>query len=229
MSQPSQRDIMPPTTAAKRVKFTPSAPVKSKAKPTLVRAGKQPFAPQRSATLVYNDLIPVTLSGTGTGQRVFSCNGLFDPDVTGTGHQPLYFDQMMTLYNHYVVTASRIKVRASTRTFGPILFVLGQNDDTTFEKSAITLSEQHASSAVLTNPLAGNNAFLSNKWSAQKTFGINPQSNPLMNGTASANPNEGTFWIFQIQDQGVSQDVVDLFVQIEYDVLFYELKDIIGS
>jgi len=38
---------------------------------------------------------------------VMSCNGLFDPNITGTGRQPLYFDQLTALYNHYVVIGSK--------------------------------------------------------------------------------------------------------------------------
>jgi len=51
---------------------------------------------------------------------VFAANGGFDPDITGTGHQPMGFDQMMAFYNHYCVTHSRITVRfgCATGTYG---------------------------------------------------------------------------------------------------------------
>lgn len=43
--------------------------------------------------------------------HVFSAIGLFDPDITGIGHQPTGFDQIMTFYDHYTVIASKIYVR----------------------------------------------------------------------------------------------------------------------
>jgi len=50
-------------------------------------------------------------SGAGVaGAYVFSANGCFDPDVTGTGGQPMGFDQMMIFYNHYTVVRSSIQV-----------------------------------------------------------------------------------------------------------------------
>ena len=38
---------------------------------------------------------------------VFSANGLYDPNITGIGHQPRGFDQLMALYDHYVVIGVR--------------------------------------------------------------------------------------------------------------------------
>lgn len=41
---------------------------------------------------------------------VFASNGLFDPNISATGHQPAGFDQYMALYELYTVTAAKIKV-----------------------------------------------------------------------------------------------------------------------
>lgn len=49
------------------------------------------------------------VAGT-TGVRVFSLNSLFDPDVTGAGHQPAGYDQMMAIYEDYLVYGARYKV-----------------------------------------------------------------------------------------------------------------------
>ncbi len=43
-------------------------------------------------------------------QHNIRANGLFDPDQTGTGHQPRGFDQWSNFYDNYVVTSSRITI-----------------------------------------------------------------------------------------------------------------------
>lgn len=40
----------------------------------------------------------------------YSANSIYDPDVTGGGHQPIGHDQWAEFYNHYVVIGSKIRV-----------------------------------------------------------------------------------------------------------------------
>lgn len=50
-------------------------------------------------------------AGAGTAAtHVFSANGCYDPDITGIGHQPRGFDELMNLYDHYVVTGAKMSV-----------------------------------------------------------------------------------------------------------------------
>jgi hypothetical protein len=49
-----------------------------------------------------------TLGATVT--QVFRLNSLFDPDYTGTGHQPRFFDQWCSFYTNYVVCGCHYEV-----------------------------------------------------------------------------------------------------------------------
>lgn len=50
---------------------------------------------------------------TGTGQA-FSINSAFDPDISGTGHQPYGYDQLSLFFNSYQVLGFRAKIVANT-------------------------------------------------------------------------------------------------------------------
>ena len=52
---------------------------------------------------------PTGVAGVVDG-RVFSANSMFDPDVTGGGHQPLMHDQMAVIYTKYLVIGAKITV-----------------------------------------------------------------------------------------------------------------------
>jgi len=42
---------------------------------------------------------------------VFSLNSLFDPNVTGVGHQPTGFDQLMAIYEQYTVYGVKYRIQ----------------------------------------------------------------------------------------------------------------------
>lgn len=67
-----------------------------------------PNAPQLGneyrAVLRYAQEFSVNPSVAGAAvTQQFRVNSLFDPDFTGVGHQPMGFDQLMALYNRYLV------------------------------------------------------------------------------------------------------------------------------
>lgn len=41
---------------------------------------------------------------------------MYDPDLTGFGHQPYFFDQLTDIYSHYVVIGSKIKISGAVDT-----------------------------------------------------------------------------------------------------------------
>jgi len=54
-------------------------------------------------------------AGTGTiDSHIFRANSIFDPDYTGTGHQPLGHDQWSVFYQQYSVVKSKITVHAAS-------------------------------------------------------------------------------------------------------------------
>lgn len=57
--------------------------------------------------------LAVGTAGVGGTEIVWALNGLFDPNISGTGHQPFYFDQLVNCgYQRYKVESVSIKVRA---------------------------------------------------------------------------------------------------------------------
>jgi len=60
-----------------------------------------PFPSHRVATFKYNEERNLAESAGGGDFQVLDLGSLFDPDYTGVGHQPLYFDQLVTSAGPY--------------------------------------------------------------------------------------------------------------------------------
>ncbi len=66
--------------------------------------------PDRSyVTLKYNEDIAIAIPvGGAMANYLFRCNSIFDPNQSGTGHQPLGHDQYANFYKKYMVVGSTI-------------------------------------------------------------------------------------------------------------------------
>jgi len=108
MYTPSQKKRKTVTLRAKKKKTGSGTKI-----PKSIIGGSNTFLPRkRTYKFQYSDMIAVSSLAFGTYQgHAFNGNGLYDPDDTGTGHQPRGFDQIKALYRTYRVTASSIRVR----------------------------------------------------------------------------------------------------------------------
>jgi hypothetical protein len=67
-------------------------------------------------SLNYNQLNAITTAGVGVPSlQSFRMNSIFDPDLTGVGHQPLGHDEFTPFYTKYTVTGIRYAVTYSNQ------------------------------------------------------------------------------------------------------------------
>lgn len=77
-----------------------------------------PFPASMKCKLTYthtSGLSSGTVGVIGT-EQVFRLNSLYDPDFTGSGHQPYGFDQVSSLYKHYQVYGVKVSVTCTDPT-----------------------------------------------------------------------------------------------------------------
>lgn len=77
----------------------------------MFRRLRTPLPQKLLVKMKYYDTFQINPSAGGIGSYIFSANGMYDPNITGGGHQPRGFDQLMTMYDHYTVIASRIAIQ----------------------------------------------------------------------------------------------------------------------
>jgi hypothetical protein len=67
------------------------------------------FAQKSRVILKYEEVVSST-GVAGASNFLFNLNSLFDPNRTGTGHQPQYFDIWKQIYNRYRVIEAHIEI-----------------------------------------------------------------------------------------------------------------------
>jgi len=187
---------------------------------------KQPFPAQLVTTLRYVDTISITLGGSKNGWQLFSCNGMYDPDISSTGHQPMYFDQLMGIYNHYTVLKSNISVTCLSVLTEPIHQTLFVNDSSSLGGSSLpaTIMERTgATSKIFSGACDGIMVSKQKKyWSGGFTFPGDALSRDELQGTAGANPTEQSYYVLYAWSPLTAQLTLSYNVVIEYTAVFDE-------
>lgn len=181
----------------------------------------------------YQETVSITIPiGVVIQRYIFSANGMYDPNITGTGHQPLYFDQLSALYDHYCVIGSKIRVLFPPPIDSNLNVGILIDDDGGFPyASSDTVAEQTQATRALVVPTLTRPTYLSRKWSAKKFFGGSILANTELQGNTVANPAEQSYFgiFFQSQSTPTAAYTYNFIVEIEYLAIWKELKDIASS
>jgi len=189
-------------------------------------AGVFGFPTSLRTKLRYHESIAYVSAAGSVTQNIFRFNSLFDPNETGLGHQPHYFDQLSAVYGRYVVVASTIKA-----TFMPVtetaatacwkFGIVGQSGGTISASADINCELGHSVWDQINGRTGGPN---------QKTLMLSYTPGACLNLTTkdtdagalvSANPDQtykAVVWTADLQATGNTNMIVN--IEFVYDVVF---------
>ncbi len=198
------------------------------------------FPPRFRKKLVYvdNDISIASTAGL-LSNYFYSANGLFDPNISGVGHQPMGFDQMMLMYNHYTVVRSKVTVNFVNMSAAGVYVdaVLWLAPDTTATTTPGFILENGYCIWQLLNPttVVGSAKTMSLGCNVSSYFGRDNKPRELVEdvelaGTSAANPTEQVYFALGAFDHnGAAVATLTVIVTIEYDVIFWEPKKLTQS
>lgn len=194
-----------------------------------------PLRTVQRAKFIYQDNI-VLNPGIGTfDQHVFSANGLFDPNVTGIGHQPRGFDELMQMYDHYLVTSCKMTIWINSSENGGngnLLMVLSVRDNVSAITSQPDVLEYRYIKVAQTDSVSKQGGFLTITCRPGKFLGFtNMRNEKDLQGNVGANPTEGAFIYIHCGAVDGANDPgnVQAQVRIEYETLLMEPKKLLSS
>jgi hypothetical protein len=208
------------------------------------RRGKNGFSTNRTPSLVVDRFGPgfpdryevrlryaekVTVSGTGSGSAYqFNLNGLFDPNRTGTGHQPRYFDQYTAIYSTYVVTKCKWRVVLANENANYVRYAILVSDFTTTVDVNDMIESAYSQWGMLSINTGGptiadhKGSMILSKLHGQKYIEADPEDYTAV----GSNPTDvAVITIDAEAANGSATYLVDVCVQLDYNVIFFGRKD----
>ncbi len=199
---------------------------RSRASMRMQRAKRAPFPDQYRVSLRYGEQ---RLRGPGTtvDNYVYRANSVFDPDLTGTGHQPMGFDQLAALYNRYRVTAVKYSITIANLTAEPMQFVIVAKNDTANLISVDQAHELPFSRAITVGGINGGqavrtiSAWVSNR--AVTGVSASKYKDNQYAAIVTANPTEAIGLVMRALSLDAATNLnYNITVALTYNTVFYD-------
>lgn len=199
--------------------------------PTMGPMGHGRFARLRYVTI----LDPDTL-GAASSHYIWRLNSCYDPNVTGTGHQPYGFDQMMQFFTRFIVFRSKMTIEMNNIPqdgYGSGLWgITVQDSSQTVPGSDFEANAEKPYTKYRLMPVGqySNNGpqKISYKFDTARFYGVTQQAimaDPAYSGTAAADTSRQAYGIYWGGATDPDEDVypqVTAVCTITYDVYFYQ-------
>lgn len=195
---------------------------------TIGSFSKAPMPNKFATKLRYceNNIIQPGLGGI-PGVRIVSANGVYDPNITGTGHQPRGFDQLMSMYDHVVVIGAKLTVTFSTiytQAYPAMVIGISLKDSATiYTDSNDYMEGRNLISRTIPGTSTTSNtsiSTLSKTFSCKKFLGRSkPLADPQLKNDVASNPTEQAYfhiWAYPLDN---STDTLDIRVNMRIDYL----------
>lgn len=187
------------------------------------------------ACMRYVDTITLDASAvTVMDYNTFTCNGLYDPDITNIGHQPRGMDQLMLFFEHYTVVGAKLKATfintSASEGDAQCSYVCVQQTagPTPLYNTTNTILEKKSTKVIALMPHEAKT--ITSYVDLSKALGHDVMSDKKYSGTTLGNPEEQWYWqVMQGTNSGADPTSIQVKIEIEYATIFTEPRDIIGS
>lgn len=189
---------------------------------------------QRVAKLRYVEQITLQSVLGNIATYVFSANDVYDPNHTGTGHQPMGFDQWAILFNHYTVLGSRCSAKVAFQGSTVSTSMVGMYL-TDGKISPYTDSDQFQEARKGTTRLLSSgqsqSVRIAQNYSAKKFHNVTDvkDNTGRLGASVSGSPTEEAFFNMWCQTKDGATKNFTFIVEIDYIVSFSEPKDLTQS
>jgi len=154
---------------------------------------------------------------------VYSCNNIYDPYVTGAGHQPYGRDNISPLWKYYTVLSSKCTIHTGTNaaTNNPGISSVSIRDNATPDSDITDILEppnttwktfSYSDSSTVKGPI----------YTPQRILGVKPDDDLVRTNVGTSPANQAYYHLHATCPGGAATDNVKMVVVLEYRVLYSE-------
>lgn len=211
-------------------------------RPRSIFISKTPFPDGIIAKLRYTNAHTLSPSTTGSDWVVYNANSVFSPENSGSGHQPMGFDQYALLYNHFIVLGAKVVV-TFTPQFSASAYVAAGKDiwavvglrDTATLVTTMTRNMEMPQTRWKHVPAASarDKVVISKKFSAKRFFNVSDvKDKDDIGADVTSNPTDVACFHIGVGPMitaSATPLAISCTVNIQYIVLFREPKNLTQS
>lgn len=222
-----------PRTARRRFKRRVRRRLRRRAPRRLPTSG---FPKSKIVKLRYVERISVDPGFGDFTKYDFSCNSVYDPNVTGIGHQPLGRDQWAGLYRSYDVIRSDITVHCvpagtANSIADPYILATEVDDTTDVDYDPTHFIEQGVGRYRIIHGQYGSKAVLRTRWTKKKAYRGMAAHADQNYGSTGGDPTKRYYYhlLFAGLNATADPNAVSCLVVINYTVRWFDKNDIAQS
>jgi hypothetical protein len=186
--------------------------------------------PQMYITFKYYQTFTFTNATTVAQNQEFRLNSLYDPDVTGGGHQPYLYDFMVDKYNRYLVLKTKWKVTFTPGAYSMHVSVIPSNgalpvavtNQATFEAAA---EIPFAKNNIISGPGGTPAIHINGSINLNVLNGVTPEvyrSDDRFSSVISTSPTEVLRLNVLTYNSNASSNAVLCSVQMEFESMLFD-------
>lgn len=190
----------------------------------------------KTVNLSYYETVGLTCTSGIVSKHTFNLANIFDPDVSGGGHQPFGHDQWATLYRQYYVKSAKISVKWSniaTNNIAHNVFVTLDKDNNIDGNLDFRQEKTRGVGNATLLPNSNNTKTVSVYYNPKSYHAIkDPKDDHQIKALMSAGPLLPAYAVIGIQplDQvSTSTAIIYGEVRIEFNVVIFDPVDVAGS
>lgn len=187
---------------------------------------------------LYYDEDQALIAASGTMVSLFwIANDMYDPDTAvGYGHQPIGFDQMILLYNHFCVFRSKVTITFSNGSTYPVRAGVCLSPDAVPASSIAAHMENGLLKSVVLDPIGSDGAIkkVSLECDVKKYFGKNKYKDLMddaaLCGDSGHSPLEKVYYnIFCFNPFNDETVGINFDITLSYDCIYFEPRKLNNS